>query len=347
MMSGSLLPALDFAARNLDAIVPLLQAAGTAMLFMAAQQIPRLVASFASLIAANKSLIVQTGLFVAAFMVGHGMMQSSSPVIKGVGGAITGLALAIGIAKIATDALNVSLWSNPLILIGAALVGIIVGVAGALGAFGDDASDAAQSVGDMSDQIKDMQQAFDDALEPVEECSEAIKVFGRDLQSCDEIERSVRSQADAWHVNALEVRGMADRFVELMDEQDKTKEQQLEYQRLLERMEEMMPGFKEAVEGMTTEHRLEKEEIYRLCDAYVRLAMVRAEAAAIEKTMSKIYEEQYALMAETGMLDEQGIKDREKDIRNADYNIDYYQRQIEALQASKIAIGISAQAQRE
>ena len=338
MTLGSLIPALSFVSENLHIIIPALKTVGVAMVYMAAQQIPGLIVQFMSLIAAHKTLIIQAGLFTAAFMLGTTMMRSSNPVIKVLGGALTGLAVGLGIATVATKLFNTTLMANPIFAAAALIVGAIVGVATALGAFGSDMAETTTDADIMNQSMTDMQNMLDGVGNYADDTSDSFDDLNRQFKTYAEIQSGVLQNANKWDLTANRVKDLGQQFFSLMDIQNRTESQELMLQKVIKELDGDMVGFEQKINNLTNAHGYERKEIENLINSYIRLAEVRAKGTAYSEIQAGIYKEQYNY--EQSMRSVLGEQYTQAGLTTAysqyGSNINFYGNKMQELEAQKM-----------
>jgi len=285
--------------------------------------------------AAKFAMIGATAAFAGGFALLNSQnenLKKVGAVIMGVAGALASFTLASKLAAIGLIPLNTALWANPIVLIGVALVGIIVGVAAALGAFSTESKNAADNVDDMTKSIEDMEKA----MKEMSSTTGGMDSVGQQFKTYDEIAKSVKQTANSWDISAIKVGQLGSKFLELMDIENRTAEQNFTLERVIKSINAEIPGFESKINDLTSAHMYERGAIEELIGSYVKLARVRAETTAIENTMAKVFEEQYAMREKYDLLDSADpVKSIQGGIKSVGRNIDYYNKKIAETEAAR------------
>jgi hypothetical protein len=175
----------------------------------------------------------------------------------------------------------------------------------------------AESTTDLARAMEDARWEMDLTLRHIEDVTDAIDDMGAHFRTIDEITNSVRAQSNEWDINAIKVGHVGNEFLTLMDIQNRSVAQNERLANVIYDLNKLMPGFADKVDDLTTSHAYERAQIEMLIQSYIRLARARAEAAAIDRIMSRIYESQYEIETEFGLKTQAQIESRYKSAQRA------------------------------
>jgi hypothetical protein len=240
----------------------------------------------------QKKMIAKTvtNQWVLALTAGYVLMQNSSPVTRGFGIAVTGLAGALVAVKVAAGATAQALTMKKAVLIGG-VAGVAVGAAALV---------------TLRRQMRASTAATNESTAALNMNAGAIGAHLDSTNSAYESYRrtqdQIRSQVRDWDTNAVAMRHHRDELQRHIAAYDGSHQARERLNHTLREMEKMLPGITRFVFDETGALSQQIGTVDSLAESYIRLARAKAQSQAAENLMTAAFETQFAAETELSEL---------------------------------------------